>query len=504
MTRVAVTGVGAVTPLGVGADHLFERWAAAESGIDDGLGRCLDFEPTDHLSRREARRAARFSQFALVACGEALAEAGWPDDGLPCDAAEIGCVIGTGIGGLPTIEDEHATLRDQGPKAVSPLCVPMMMANAAAGAVAIRLGIKGQCYGTVSACAAGAQAIGAGLRMVQAATSAPAWSGGPRRRSPRWRSPRSTAWVRPRSSGVSRPFDRRRDGFVIGEGAGVMVLESASRRRARSDRPRLAERLRGDRRRLSPDRPRPRGRRGRARDRGGARRRRGRARRGRLRERARHLDAAQRPLGDRGDQARLRRALARDPGLLAEVLDRPPARRRRGGRGGGDGARAAATRSRRRRSTSSSPTTDSTSTTSPARPLADAHRNGRAPSGSRTRSGSAATTSSSASRRRSERSPGRPPLSASMSCRRPRAHPPAPGERLTPLRASRRSATTAASAPLRTGVVSARPATGPSPGDGVLAGAGTRRRPTGLLLRAGPGVHGRLARARPTPRRSSG
>ena len=150
---VVITGVGAVTPLGVGARTLIERWSAGESGISDGVARCSDFDPTDFLSRREARRADRFTQMALVAADEALAQAGW-SEAPPYDGDDVGCVIGTGIGGISTIEDQHTVMLERGPGAMSPLCVPQMMPNAAAGAVAMRHGLRGECYGTVSACAA--------------------------------------------------------------------------------------------------------------------------------------------------------------------------------------------------------------------------------------------------------------------------------------------------------------------------------------------------------------
>jgi 3-oxoacyl-[acyl-carrier-protein] synthase II len=223
---VVITGLGAVTPLGVGARTLFERWAGGDSGIEEGLARCGDFDPTDHMSRREARRADRFTQFAIAAADEALAEAGWDEQG-PYDGTEVGCVIGTGIGGIATIEEQHLVLGDRGESAMSPLCVPQMMPNAAAGGIAMRHGLRGECYGTVSACAAGAQAIGVGMRMVERGDAVACVVGG------------TEAGITPLAvaafdrmgatseEGISRPFDRRRDGFVMGEGAGMLVLEDA-------------------------------------------------------------------------------------------------------------------------------------------------------------------------------------------------------------------------------------------------------------------------------------
>ena len=127
--RVVVTGLGAVTPLGVGAEPLFERWVAGECGISDGEGRCRDFEPTDFLSIKEARRADRFTQLALAAADEAIRSAGWEDD-LPFHAERVGCVLGTGIGGLGSLEEQHLKLLELGPKRVSPLAVPLLMGTA--------------------------------------------------------------------------------------------------------------------------------------------------------------------------------------------------------------------------------------------------------------------------------------------------------------------------------------------------------------------------------------
>ena len=228
MTRdVAITGVGAVSPLGVGASTMFDRWAAGESGIADGLALCDEFDAADHLSRREARRSARFTQIALVSALEALADAGWSGEDPPVDPTRIGCVIGTGIGGLPTIEEQHDKLNERGPAAISPLCIPTMMANAASGAIAIRHGFKGQCYGTVSACAAGAQAVGTGLRMVQSGDADICIVGGTESAITDLGIAAFAGMGATSKLGISRPFDRLRDGFIMGEGAAVMVLEAA-------------------------------------------------------------------------------------------------------------------------------------------------------------------------------------------------------------------------------------------------------------------------------------
>ncbi len=136
--RVLITGVGAVTPLGVGARELYEGWTAGRTGIEDGLGACTDFDPTEFMTVKEARRSDRFAQLAIAASMEAVADAGWDSDDPPVDPADIGCVIGSGIGGMWTFESQCDVLRDRGPERVSPLAIPLIMGNAAAGLVAMR------------------------------------------------------------------------------------------------------------------------------------------------------------------------------------------------------------------------------------------------------------------------------------------------------------------------------------------------------------------------------
>jgi 3-oxoacyl-[acyl-carrier-protein] synthase II len=230
--EVVVTGLGAVTPLGVGARTLHERWIAGTSGIEDGEGACTEFEPTDHLSVKEVRRADRFTQMALVSSDEALAEAGW-DGGLPYEASRVGSIIGTGIGGIGTLTHNHEVLLEQGPGKVSPLAIPLMMGNAGSGAVAMRHKLKGPSFAPLSACAAGAHAIGEAVELIESGRADAVVAGG----SEAGLVPLARAAFRAldalSDSGISRPFDRRRDGFVMGEGAAVLVIEDGEQARER-------------------------------------------------------------------------------------------------------------------------------------------------------------------------------------------------------------------------------------------------------------------------------
>ncbi|MGH2781927.1 MAG: beta-ketoacyl-[acyl-carrier-protein] synthase family protein, partial [Thermoleophilaceae bacterium] len=228
-------GVGAVSPLGVGARTLHERWSAGRSGIEDGYGRANEFEPKEHLSIKEVRRADRFTQLALAATREALDDAGW-DGGPPGDPDRAACVIGTGIGGIGTLESQHIVMQEQGAERISPLSIPLLMANAASGVVAMKHDLRGQSFGTVSACAAGAHAIGTAERLIRYGDADQVVTGGSEAAITPLATAAFTKMDALSDSGISRPFDRRRDGFVMGEGAGILVLEDEEAARARGAR----------------------------------------------------------------------------------------------------------------------------------------------------------------------------------------------------------------------------------------------------------------------------
>jgi 3-oxoacyl-[acyl-carrier-protein] synthase II len=232
---VVITGTGAITPLGVGASTLVERWIAGESGIVDGMSHCRDFEPRDFLCRQEIRRTDRFAQLALAAAQEALLEADWGDQ-TPYPPDRVGCIVGTTVGGLATVEAQTLRLREMGPGAISALTVPMVMSNAAAGYLALRHGWLGPSFSVSSACASGGQAIGVALRLIQSGDADAIVTGASEAAITDTAVASLRAMEALSPSGRSLPFDARRDGFVIGEGAGVMVLEAAETARARGAR----------------------------------------------------------------------------------------------------------------------------------------------------------------------------------------------------------------------------------------------------------------------------
>jgi 3-oxoacyl-[acyl-carrier-protein] synthase II len=230
--EVVITGVGAVTPLGVGARTLHERWSAGVVGIADGKGAATEFEPTEHLTVKEVRRADRFTQFALVSGDEALAEAGWSEE-LPYEGDRIATILGTGIGGIGTLERGKEILIESGPKKVPPLSVPLMMSNAAAAAVSMRFKLLGPCHGIVSACSGGADAIGAAKMMIESGHADAVVTGGSEAALTPLSNAAFSALDALSESGISRPFDKDRDGFVMGEGGAILILEERSKAEAR-------------------------------------------------------------------------------------------------------------------------------------------------------------------------------------------------------------------------------------------------------------------------------
>jgi 3-oxoacyl-[acyl-carrier-protein] synthase II len=226
---VVVTGRGVVTSLGEGADAFFESLAAGESGIVDGFSRATDFDPEHYMDARVARRTDRYAQFAVGAAEQAAAEASLPD----CDPNRVAVIVGTGVGGLITLQEQCESFLARGERGVSPNFVPMMMPNAAAGAVAIRHGLHGPGFCVASACATGAHAIGEGMRMIELGAADVVVAGGTEAALTSLCIAAFRRMGALSKDGVSRPFDARRDGFVMGEGAGVLILEREDHAKAR-------------------------------------------------------------------------------------------------------------------------------------------------------------------------------------------------------------------------------------------------------------------------------
>jgi 3-oxoacyl-[acyl-carrier-protein] synthase II len=225
----AVTGRGVVTSLGEGADAFFDALTACRSGIQDGASACLEFDPETWMEPRDARKADRFTQLGLAAALQAAEESGLED----CDPERVAVLIGTGVGGLTTLQEQCISWIENGDRGVSPNFVPMMMPNAAAATVAMRLGIHGPGFSIASACATGAHAIGEGLRMIERGEADVVVAGGAEAALTGLCIAAFRRMGALSKEGVSRPFDARRDGFVMGEGAGVLVLESEEHASAR-------------------------------------------------------------------------------------------------------------------------------------------------------------------------------------------------------------------------------------------------------------------------------
>ena len=238
--RVVITGMGAITPIGNNLEAYWQGLLAGKSGIgpitlfDASKHKCRiagevkGFDPLEHLDAKDAKRTDRFAQFAIAASKQALVDASLTITDL--NAEQVGVMIGTGVGGLKVMEEQQSVYLKKGPNRCSPFMVPMMIANMAAGLTAIHTGAKGPNSCAVTACAAGSNAIGDAFRIVQngyaqamicggteAAITPLSFAG--------FASARALSTRNDDPDHASRPFDKDRDGFVMGEGAGILILE---------------------------------------------------------------------------------------------------------------------------------------------------------------------------------------------------------------------------------------------------------------------------------------
>ena len=217
--RVAVTGLGVVAPCGIGVDAF---WEGLCGPAPIGDRRIVDFDPAPYFSNpKEVRRADRCTQFAIAASEMALAQAG----DLTADPARSGVFIGTGIGGIETLEHQILVMNDKGERRVSPFLIPMMMPNAAPASVSMRYGFQGPAENTCTACAAGTHAIANAARLIAHGRCDVVLAGGSEAPFVRTAMAGFTNMTALSSAGISRPFDADRDGFVMGEGAGILLLE---------------------------------------------------------------------------------------------------------------------------------------------------------------------------------------------------------------------------------------------------------------------------------------
>lgn len=249
--RVVITGMGVISPVGTGLDQFWSQITNGVSGVGpitrfdtDRFGTRIagevkDFDATQFMDRKEARRMDRFSQYAVAAAGMAVKDAGLNLGQL--DRDRVGVILGSGIGGLETLEEQHRILMNRGPGRISPFLIPMMIANMGSGQIAINLGLKGNNITTTSACASSNNAIGDAFRLLQSGQADIMLSGGTE--APitplavaGFSAMKALSTRNDDPAGSSRPFDAGRDGFVMGEGAAILVLETlehASQRNAR-------------------------------------------------------------------------------------------------------------------------------------------------------------------------------------------------------------------------------------------------------------------------------
>ena len=248
LQRVVVTGLGAITPIGNDVSSYWEGLSTARNGVagitlfDASRHACRfaaevkDFNPSGWLEPKESKRWDRFCQFGVIAAKQAVTHAGLTID--ESNQHRVGTAIGSGVGGLLMMETQAHVLKDRGPDRVSPFCVPMMIPNMATGLTAIALGAKGPSSAVATACAAGSNAIGDAYRLIQMGLADVMVAGGAESAiTPLgvagFASAKALSFRNDDPSTASRPFDAERNGFVIGEGAGVIVLESLEHAKAR-------------------------------------------------------------------------------------------------------------------------------------------------------------------------------------------------------------------------------------------------------------------------------
>ena len=246
--RVVITGLGCITALSESVDELFTALCEGRSGVStiesfdtSGYpvrfgGEIRDFNATKYIDQRESKRMDRFTQFAVAAAKQAVDDSGL--DFSKIDIFRTGVIVGTGIGGIKEIEDQHLRILDKGPSKVSPFCVPRLMANAASGNIAITYGLRGPNFCVSSACASGNHAIGEAFCNILAGRSDIMITGGTEAAvTPiglaSFCAARSLSTRNDNPKAASRPFDKDRDGFVLAEGAGVLILEEESHARKR-------------------------------------------------------------------------------------------------------------------------------------------------------------------------------------------------------------------------------------------------------------------------------
>jgi len=249
--RVVITGLGLVTPLGHDVPTTWDALVHGRSGVGPIThfeaseypariaAEVKEFDPDSLFGRREARRMDRFTQFAMTAAGQAL-----DDSGLTvtdANARRVGAVIGSGIGGIIAILEQVEVLRERGPRRVSPFLVPMMLPDTAPGQVAISYGLKGPNFAVISACASGANAIGEAAEVIRRGAADAMLAGGAEAAivplaCAGFTVMQAVSTRNDEPERACRPFDATRDGFVMGEGSGVVVLESEAHARARGAR----------------------------------------------------------------------------------------------------------------------------------------------------------------------------------------------------------------------------------------------------------------------------